>query len=84
MNWVPGYRTQLSAEQVTTVSTKRVWDAFGLWTFNPNMGLRVLASNLAPLDYVGTNAILVDGLRESTRTVNPGSTNWQVRLELKL
>jgi hypothetical protein len=48
------------------------------------MGLRVLASNLVPLDYVGTNAILVDGLRESTRTVNPGSTNWQVRLELKL
>ena len=84
LNWVPGFRTQLSAEQVTTVSTKRVWDAFGLWTFNPNMGLRVLASNLAPLDYVGTNAILVDGLRESTRTVNPGSTNWQVRLELKL
>ena len=84
LNWVPGYRTQLSAEQVTTVSTKRVWDAFGLWTFNPTTGLRVLASNLAPLDYVGTNAILVDGLRESTRTVNPGSTNWQVRLELKL
>ncbi len=84
VNWVPGYRTQLSAEQFTTVSTKRVWDAFGLWTFNPSAGLRVLASNLDPRDYVGTNAIQVDNLRESTRTVNPGSTNWQVRLELKL
>jgi iron complex outermembrane receptor protein len=84
VNWVPGYRTQLSAEQVTTVSTKRVWDAFGLWTFNPAVGLRVLASNLAPQDFVGTNAIQLDSLRESTRTLNPGSTNWQVRLELKL
>jgi iron complex outermembrane receptor protein len=81
---VPGYRTQLSAEQATTVSTKQVWDAFALWTFSPSVGLRVLASNLAPLDYVATNAITVDTLRESTRTVNPGSTNWQVRLELKL
>ena len=84
VNWVPGYRTQLSAEQVTTVSTKRVWDAFGLWTFNPAVGLRVLASNLDPRDFVSTNAIVVDTLRETTRTVNPGSTNWQVRLELKL
>jgi outer membrane receptor for ferrienterochelin and colicins len=84
LNWVPGYRTQLSAEQFTTVSTKRVWDAFALWTFNPAAGLRVLASNLDPRDYVNTNAIQVDTLRESTRSVNPGSTNWQVRLELKL
>ena len=84
LNWVPGYRTQLSAEQVTTVSTKRVWDAFALWTFNPAAGLRVLASNLAPLDYEATNAIQLGPLRESTRTVNAGSTNWQVRLELKL
>ena len=84
LNWVPGYRTQLSAEQATSVSTKRVWDAFGLWTFNPTAGLRVLASNLAPIDYVNTNAIIVDGLRESTRTLTPTRTNWQVRLELKL
>jgi iron complex outermembrane receptor protein len=84
VNWVPGYRTQLSAEQVTTVSSKRVWDAFALWTFSPATGLRVLASNLDPREYVSTNAIQVDTLRESTRTVNPGSTNWQVRLELKL
>ena len=84
LNWVPGYRTQLSDEQVTSVSTKRVWDAYALWTFSPAVGLRVLANNLAPQDYVSTNAIEIDGLRESTRTLNPGSTNWQVRLELKL
>jgi iron complex outermembrane receptor protein len=84
LNWVPGYRTQLSAEQVTTVSTKRVWDAFALWTFSPSVGLRVLGSNLAPGDYVNTNTLEIGSLRESAVTASPSFTNWQVRLELKL
>jgi len=84
VNWVPGYRTQLSAEQVTTVSTKRVWDAFALWTFSPTVGLRLLGSNLAPQDYINTNALQLGTLRESASTLSPSFTNWQLRLELKL
>ena len=41
LNWVPGYRTQLAEDQVSTVSTKRVWDAFALWTFSPAVGLQI-------------------------------------------
>lgn len=84
LNMVPGYRTQLSAEQVTTVSAKRVWDAFALWTFSPAVGLRLLGSNLQPLDTVNTNTLSLDAVRESSRTTSPSAVNWQLRLELKL
>ena len=84
VNWVPGYRTQLSAEQVTTTPGKRVWDAFALWTFNPAVGLRVLGSNLSPRDYTSTNTLELGGLREAAVNTSPSFTNWQVRLELKL
>ena len=84
VNWVPGYRTQLSAEQVTTTPGKRVWDAFALWTFNPTVGLRVLGSNLAARDYTSGNTLTLDNLREVAVNTSPSFTNWQVRLELKL
>ena len=84
VNWVPGYRTQLSDEQVTTTPGKRVWDAFALWTFNPAVGLRVLGSNLSPQDYTSSNTLSLGGLREVAVNTSPSFTNWQVRLELKL
>ncbi|MFM7849043.1 MAG: TonB-dependent receptor plug domain-containing protein [Rubrivivax sp.] len=84
VNWVPGYRTQLSAEQVTTTPGKRVWDAFALWTFNPAVGLRVLGSNLSPRDYSSSNTLELGTLREAAVNTSPSFTNWQVRLELKL
>lgn len=84
VNWVPGYRTQLSDEQVTTTPGKRVWDAFALWTFNPAVGLRVLGSNLSPQDYTSSNALTLGNLREVAVNTSPSFTNWQVRLELKL
>ena len=84
VNWVPGYRTQLSAEQVTTTPGKRVWDAFALWTFSPAVGLRVLGSNLSPRDYTASNTLELGPLREVAVNTSPSFTNWQVRLELKL
>jgi iron complex outermembrane receptor protein len=84
INWVPGYRTQLSENQITSVSSKKVYDAYALWTFNPTVALRVLASNLGAADYISTNAIDGDGLRTVATTTSPTYTNWQARLELKL
>jgi iron complex outermembrane receptor protein len=84
VNWVPGYRTQLSAEQVTTTPGKRVWDAFALWTFSPAVGLRVLGSNLSPRDYTSSNTLELGGVREVAVNTSPSFTNWQVRLEFKL
>jgi len=88
INWVPGYRTQLGDNNATTVSTKRVADVFALWTFNPQVALRVLASNLAPQDYETSNEFdLVRGgrnIRETSSNLGPSALNFGLRLELKL
>lgn len=84
VNWVPGYRTQLSDDQVVTVSRKTVFDAYALWTFSPSVALRLLASNLGPRDYVNVNQVDAEGVRNLATTTTPSYTNWQARLELKL
>jgi len=89
LNWVPGYRTRLDESQTVTVSTKVQWDAYALWTFNPETALRLLASNLAPRDYTSstvTDLPAAGGNTERTtaRSFGPSYANWQLRLELKL
>jgi iron complex outermembrane receptor protein len=95
LNVVPGYRTQLAGDRAVTVSSKRVFDAFALWTFSPEVALRLLASNLAPRDYTNRNEfdydqpsatlpITTTPLRETAISRGPSYTNWQLRLELKL
>ena len=90
VNWVPGYTTRLDVDQTTSVSTKRVWDAFVLWTVNPAFGVRVLGSNLDPREYLTTN---VNGSTNVATQANERTTsqsfsgsyiNWQLRLEMKL
>jgi outer membrane receptor for ferrienterochelin and colicins len=84
LNWVPGYRTQTSTEQAVSVSTRRVFDAYGLWTFNPGVALRLSASNLDPRDSDDLSVYAAGDLSEVTRTLTPSFINWQLRLELKL
>ncbi|MDP1901677.1 MAG: TonB-dependent receptor [Rubrivivax sp.] len=88
LNWVPGYTTRLEADQTSTVSTKLVWDAFALWAFSPDVGLRLLGNNLAPRAYTTTsvNDTLTPTGAERTTSVSrgPSYTNLQLRLELKL
>ena len=84
LNWLPGYRTQVDETQATTVSSKHVYDAYALWTFNPTLALRLTASNLAPADYLNTNTVDGDTQRETARTLTASYTNWQLRLEMKL
>ena len=84
LNWVPGYRTQVADDQAVSVGGKRVYDAYGLWTFNPAVALRLLASNLAAPEYASSLAIDTGGLRETARTYTTTYVNWQLRLELKL
>jgi iron complex outermembrane receptor protein len=88
LNVVPETTTRLDESQLTTASRKRVWDLYALWTFNPALGLRMLASNLAPLDSSTLDLIdtRVAGALERTRrfSTGPSDTNWQLRLEMKL
>ena len=88
VNYVPGGTTRLEADQTVTTSSKQVWDAYALWSFNPSTGLRLLGSNLNPRDFstASTNDSVIAGVTERTsqRTVGPSYVNWQLRLELKL
>ena len=85
-NWVPEYRTQESDVQVVTAGTKRIFDAFALWTFRPGLGLRLMASNLAAEDYVSSNQIDSPDAdrRDFSQVTAQTFINWQLRLELKL
>ena len=88
VNYVPGGTTRLEADQTVTTTSKQVWDAYALWSFNPNVGLRLLGSNLDPRDFATTtvNDSVMAGATERTRqrSVGPSFVNWQLRLELKL
>jgi iron complex outermembrane receptor protein len=89
VNWTPGYTTRLTDIQAASVSSKVVVEAYGLWTFNPGLAVRLSLSNLDPRDYVTGSA--VDGpdafgvaVRESAQTRAPTYINVQLRLEMKL
>jgi iron complex outermembrane receptor protein len=89
LNWTPGYLTRLSDVQTTSIGRKLVIDAYGLWTFNPTVALRLSLSNLDPRDYVTGSTF--DGpdiqnvpVRETSQTTAPTFINVQLRLELKL
>lgn len=84
INYTPAYEIQQTELQLTNLDKKRVADAFALWTFNPEMGVRVSASNLAPLDYFTGSVITTDKAVITSRSGGPSYTQWQVRLELKL
>ncbi len=89
-NWVPAYTTRLDVDQTTSVTTKRVWDVYTLWTISPSMGLRLLGSNVDPRDYIttGVNGSTNVSTGALERTTSQGFSssyvNWQLRLELKL
>ncbi|HEX6706464.1 MAG TPA: TonB-dependent receptor [Albitalea sp.] len=84
LNWTPGYDTRLSDTQWATQGRKRVIDATAVWTFDPDLRLRVTASNVAPLEYVTGSAFIDDGAQEMSRTTARSFVNWQIRLEMKL
>jgi iron complex outermembrane receptor protein len=89
VNWTPGYTTRLTDVQTVSIGNKLVIDAYGLWTFNPALALRLSFSNLDPRDYLTGSS--VDGpdiqgipVRETSQTRAPTFINVQLRLELKL
>jgi iron complex outermembrane receptor protein len=84
LNLTPGYRTQVSALQQREAGSKRQFDAYALWRFNPAAQLRLLASNLTADDYSSSNAIDFGTVRTQATSTAPTAVNWQLRLELKL
>jgi len=90
VNWVPATTTRLDVDQTSTTSTKTVWDLFTLWTVNPALGVRLMASNLDPRDYISTsvngstNVATGRAERTTAESISRNYTNWQLRVEMKL
>ena len=82
--WVPGYETQLTADQYQKLSTKRVFDAFALWTINPTTKLRLSFSNLGPIDTVTTTSTIDAGQRQTIVSVGKTALSTALRLEMRL
>ncbi len=84
VNWVPAYQTQLTDNQLQKVSTKRVLDAYALWTFNSTVKLRLSLSNLTPHDAITTNALTQGNELQSVVTNGKTSLSTGLRLEMRL
>jgi outer membrane receptor for ferrienterochelin and colicins len=84
INYNPGYSTRLSAEQLTTISQKRVMDVYGLWRVDSSTAWRLTLSNLNPLNYNTGSVYSGNGVLENSHTNNRSWTNAQILLEKKL
>jgi iron complex outermembrane receptor protein len=84
VNYNPGYSTRLSAEQLVTVSQKRVMDVYGLWRVDSSTAWRLTLSNLDPRNYNTGSVYTGGGVVENSNTQNRSWTNAQILLEKKL
>ena len=84
VNYNPGYSTRLSAEQLVTVSQKRVMDVYGLWRLDSTTAWRLTLSNLDPRLYNTGSVYSGAGVLENSSTQNRSRTNVQILLEKKL
>ncbi|WP_353134203.1 TonB-dependent receptor [Limnohabitans sp.] len=84
VNYNPGYTTRLSAEQLSTVSQKRVMDVYGLWRLDSRTAWRLTLSNLDPRNYNTGSVYSGNSVNENSRTQSQSWTNVQILLEKKL
>jgi iron complex outermembrane receptor protein len=84
LNYNPGYNTRLSAEQLVTVSQKRIMDVYGLWRLDGSTAWRLTLSNLDPRSYNTGSIYNSNAVQETSRTQNRSWTNVQILLEKKL
>jgi outer membrane receptor for ferrienterochelin and colicins len=84
LNHTPGYRTQLQADRAIVQSEKNVLDAYALWTFSPELKLRLSLSNALAPDTSATTIVEGAALTQTNRTTTQSFVNTQLRLEIKL
>ena len=84
LNHTPGYRTRLEADRAIVQSQKNVLDAYALWTFSPELKLRLSLSNALAPDTSATTIVDSALLTETNRTTTRSFINTQLRLEIKL
>jgi outer membrane receptor for ferrienterochelin and colicins len=84
VNHTPGYRTRLDVDRWIVQSEKTVLDAYALWTFSPELKLRLSLSNLLAPDTRTNTTVESQGLREANHMATRSFLATQLRLEIKL
>lgn len=84
LDWVPAYETQVDAGRRVGVSTRRIVDAYLLWTIGPSAALRVSAGNLLPRTSEDFERVDAGAAVATERTLTSSARSWALRLELKL
>lgn len=84
VNHTPGYRTRLDVDRMVVQNEKTVLDAYALWTFSPDLKLRLTLSNLLAADTVSTTQVENAGVLDTSHSRSRSWLNTQLRLEMKL
>jgi outer membrane receptor for ferrienterochelin and colicins len=80
--WTPAYTAQRSEDQITKVSTKRVFDTYALYRVDSRTNVRLSLSNLAPINSVSESTSFSEGLRRFS--ISNGRTDMSVALRLEM
>ena len=84
INFTPDFETRLTSNQVTKTGTKRVLEAYGLWTIDSQMKLRLSFSNLSPRDAVNTNSFTQGNELQTITSNGKTAMSTALRLEIRL
>ena len=82
LGWTPAYTTQQTSSTAQALSTKRIFDAYALWTVNPSTKLRLSLANIGPQDGLSTTTVIEAGQRQMI--VNNGRTDMSLALRLEM
>ena len=80
--WTPAYTSQRSEDQISKVSTKRVFDTYALYRVDSRTNVRLSLSNIAPTDSVNEGTSFSEGLRRFS--ISNGRTDMSVALRLEM
>jgi outer membrane receptor for ferrienterochelin and colicins len=82
LGYTPAYSTQQTNDQFRKLSTKRVLEAYGLWSINSQTRLRLTLANIAPRDLDTTNVIELGNQRQTV--LNDARTDMSVSLRFEM
>jgi iron complex outermembrane receptor protein len=83
LNITPGYTVRIDDSQRLKSGLRTSLDAYGLWTFAPDLALRLSVANLMPRDQLQSGTVVDATGSQSVETVSQGWTNVSLRLEMK-
>ena len=83
LNWTPAFVVQQTDAQFYYQGIKRVFDVYALWKFDPNMQLRLSASNLLHADYETADREIFSGIDQTADTFKKTFLALAARLEIK-